>query len=480
MPGAFGENFPYTNFHDLNLDWIIGKIKELETRVDEFELKNQIHYEGGWDEHEAYTKYAIVSDGTYFYMSQKDTPPGILLTNQEYWLKVIDIPVIHSEGEWSANKDYTPLAIVTAGNVGFMARKDVPRGTSLSNTEYWHELYNLSAPGEKRYIFIGDSYGAQAESWIDIVIDRLGLVVGSNAFKKARASYGFIGDTAHVSNPTFISLLNEVATEITAPESITDIIVGGGHNDAYSDDAPALLSAINAFIARVHELFPNAYTRIGFIAYTGTAPYVNYANAINQYQYASNQGKTTYLTETEKAIHSMYFLKDDMTHPNQYGALEIANAILRCLNTGNATNRVLVPFSTQFTPSGLSTGATLVNNKLYSQISTSIAGNVRIEGTFPAGSRPTWTCSDAFQEIASFDPKQSWIFGHYRELTFEGTIHIYNGTNYYHFPCTLNFYHGKLYASFPVKKENSTSDMQLQVTQFKINRVGYNLPFLGT
>lgn len=26
--GAFGENFPYTNFHDLNLDWIIARFKE--------------------------------------------------------------------------------------------------------------------------------------------------------------------------------------------------------------------------------------------------------------------------------------------------------------------------------------------------------------------------------------------------------------------------------------------------------------------
>ena len=27
--GAFGENFPYTNFHDLNLDWIIKTVKQI-------------------------------------------------------------------------------------------------------------------------------------------------------------------------------------------------------------------------------------------------------------------------------------------------------------------------------------------------------------------------------------------------------------------------------------------------------------------
>lgn len=28
------EQFPYTNFHELNLDWIIGKVKEFNTRLD--------------------------------------------------------------------------------------------------------------------------------------------------------------------------------------------------------------------------------------------------------------------------------------------------------------------------------------------------------------------------------------------------------------------------------------------------------------
>ena len=28
---AFWNNFPFTNFHELNLDWIISKVKNLET-----------------------------------------------------------------------------------------------------------------------------------------------------------------------------------------------------------------------------------------------------------------------------------------------------------------------------------------------------------------------------------------------------------------------------------------------------------------
>lgn len=31
------DNFPYTNFQELNLDWIIEKLKELEKRVSDLE-----------------------------------------------------------------------------------------------------------------------------------------------------------------------------------------------------------------------------------------------------------------------------------------------------------------------------------------------------------------------------------------------------------------------------------------------------------
>ena len=32
---AFYDKFPYTNFHELNLDWILSKVKEIQTDIDE-------------------------------------------------------------------------------------------------------------------------------------------------------------------------------------------------------------------------------------------------------------------------------------------------------------------------------------------------------------------------------------------------------------------------------------------------------------
>ena len=36
--GAFGENFPYTNFHDLNLDWVLKTLKEIKEQIDADEI----------------------------------------------------------------------------------------------------------------------------------------------------------------------------------------------------------------------------------------------------------------------------------------------------------------------------------------------------------------------------------------------------------------------------------------------------------
>lgn len=57
--GAF-EHFPYTNFHDLNLDWIIDKIREWEQSVKNFE-KKFAGIETDWAEIEA--EWATINQG---------------------------------------------------------------------------------------------------------------------------------------------------------------------------------------------------------------------------------------------------------------------------------------------------------------------------------------------------------------------------------------------------------------------------------
>ncbi|MBO5941142.1 MAG: hypothetical protein J6R18_08115, partial [Kiritimatiellae bacterium] len=48
------------------------------------------------------------------------------------------------KGSWSSSKAYITLDMVRNGNVSYIANKDVPAGTSLSNGEYWSVVLDVS------------------------------------------------------------------------------------------------------------------------------------------------------------------------------------------------------------------------------------------------------------------------------------------------------------------------------------------------
>ena len=92
--GAF-HGYPYTNFHDLNLDWVIELLKKFETELTQFEGLNTIKYANPfqWDITRQYAQNTLVIDpetGTT-YLSVQPVPQGVQITNTEYWTPVADI-----------------------------------------------------------------------------------------------------------------------------------------------------------------------------------------------------------------------------------------------------------------------------------------------------------------------------------------------------------------------------------------------------
>lgn len=53
------EQFPYSNFHDLNLDWILGQLKEFQAELTEFRVRLDTIREGVLADAKAYTDSAI-------------------------------------------------------------------------------------------------------------------------------------------------------------------------------------------------------------------------------------------------------------------------------------------------------------------------------------------------------------------------------------------------------------------------------------
>lgn len=85
------ENFPYANFHELNLDWILQKLKELETEITNFVAINSVKYANPivWDITSQYETNTVVLDSSgNAYLSVQPVPAGVALDREEYWTKI--------------------------------------------------------------------------------------------------------------------------------------------------------------------------------------------------------------------------------------------------------------------------------------------------------------------------------------------------------------------------------------------------------
>lgn len=99
------DHWPYTNFHELNLSWILRRMEELSETVKNFVALNTIKYADPiqWNittQYEANTVVVDPQSGTA-YISTKPVPVGVDLTNIDYWSVIFTLDVI------SANKNIT-------------------------------------------------------------------------------------------------------------------------------------------------------------------------------------------------------------------------------------------------------------------------------------------------------------------------------------------------------------------------------------
>lgn len=86
---------PYTNFHDLNLDWIIKALNDIDRRLANFVSLNTIKYADPikWDITSQYAQNTLVldpQDGTA-YLSVQPVPQGVQITNADYWTPVFTL-----------------------------------------------------------------------------------------------------------------------------------------------------------------------------------------------------------------------------------------------------------------------------------------------------------------------------------------------------------------------------------------------------
>ena len=91
--------YPYTDFHEMNLDWFLVKFRELLSKFEAFVDVNTIHFANPilWDITSQYTPNTVVVNDGLGYVSIKPVPAGIEIDNTEYWTVIFDEKLIHEK-----------------------------------------------------------------------------------------------------------------------------------------------------------------------------------------------------------------------------------------------------------------------------------------------------------------------------------------------------------------------------------------------
>lgn len=82
---------PYTNFHDLNLDWIMDELNEFNTKLTNFVSLATIKYANPiqWDITSQYEANTVVVDSNgNAYLSVQPVPSGVSLDRTDFWTKI--------------------------------------------------------------------------------------------------------------------------------------------------------------------------------------------------------------------------------------------------------------------------------------------------------------------------------------------------------------------------------------------------------
>lgn len=197
----FVAKYPYTNFHELNQDWILATIKWLINEVTNFVSLNAIKYADPiqWDITRQYEKNTVVVDpmsGTA-YLSVAAVPIGAQLNRPEYWTVIFDLgSFIVKAGKNFANT-YEDTATTTA-------TVNTPAGGWIM----WGETLYVANVN----ITAGDAYVPDAN---------ITQITVEDAFQMLQM---FIGDLNDLNTSDKSSIVNAINEVLVSSQAIFNIV----------------------------------------------------------------------------------------------------------------------------------------------------------------------------------------------------------------------------------------------------------------
>lgn len=310
----FDGNMPYTNLHELNLDWVIKKVKELNGNVDE--IKEYL----------------------------ENLPIEQAVKDQlQIWLEDGTLADIINQQAFSQLRDD-----ITA-NTNSISALD----TRLTRVE------------NPAILFIGDSYAVGNHltdpnyAWPHMVGRALGLTLNSTYYVQATGGYGLMVEQGR----RFSELLNTWLLAHTQAERdrITHVIMGGGANDwvnnitYLNETADAIKNAVNLYM-------PNAEViMIPFGWSINTEYRFGLAEAYRNMNLYLPQYNIKVISGLYKVLQNRSFFDTDGDHPNDNGNYSLSSAIISALVGGQYFNTI----RHYFTLNGTVVGYVVDNNGQY-------------------------------------------------------------------------------------------------------------------
>lgn len=295
----FWHKYPYSDVHELNLDYILAMIKDMYKEISEFEAVNKITNAGAWDITKQYQAWTVVSDNNIGYISLQPVPAGVAITNIEYWGVIADYNIL----------------ITDLSNRVSLLENEIDDINDM--------FYDIDYLKTKKYIMIGDSYAEFADSWMVRLKNKLTLTEGVNLFSSAIGGTGFVNGS-----PDWGTTIST----IVAPDDIDYIIVAGGYNDR---GGVGVVSAIESFVATAKSRFPKAKILIGMCAWNAHTYDGLIVGVYKDYREGCKSSGAIYMDHIEYTLHDYDLVGVDGFHPVSAGSIEIYNFLIEFLQKGH-------------------------------------------------------------------------------------------------------------------------------------------------
>lgn len=288
MLQLFDNKYPYTDFHELNLDWIISKMIQLDHKLTNFVSLNTIKYADPieWNIASQYGTNTVVIDPAtgIAYISTQPVPAGVSISDPAYWTEIFNLQQIignitdnltlHnnvqsptllfsvSTGDWILwnNKLYVATADMIAGTA-LIEGSNIDAASVEALTKYYTDSVRTDLVA-----IIGSLSDLQTSDTSSIV-NAINSVLSVTA-----ATIGDLNDLTSSDKTSIVNAINSVITDLSG--------MIGDLNDLNTTDKTSLVNAINEVLDTAGKIVYNPSDAFGLDS-TGVTDCADILEGIN-------------------------------------------------------------------------------------------------------------------------------------------------------------------------------------------------------